>query len=88
VNPPMPGEPSYDAYVKEKKAVLQSLAERAKMVAETFNSIEGVSCNKVQGAMYAFPKVQIFSYRINNVNYQVMPVKCNITLLQCYSCCT
>jgi len=29
------------------------------MVAETFNSIEGVSCNEVQGAMYAFPKLDI-----------------------------
>uniref|UniRef100_A0A2Z5RE46 alanine transaminase n=1 Tax=Reticulitermes speratus TaxID=60591 RepID=A0A2Z5RE46_9NEOP len=59
VNPPMPGEPSYEQYVNEKKAVLNSLAERAKMVAETFNSIEGVSCNEVQGAMYAFPKLDI-----------------------------
>lgn len=57
VNPPMPGEPSYEQYMNEKKAILNSLAERAKMVAETFNSIEGVSCNEVQGAMYAFPKV-------------------------------
>jgi alanine transaminase len=67
VNPPRPGEPSYDEYVKEKKAVLHSLAERAKMVAETFNSIEGVSCNKVQGAMYAFPKVQIYSFSNKNI---------------------
>jgi alanine transaminase len=63
VNPPMPGEPSYELFTKEKKAVLNSLAERAKMVAETFNSIEGVSCNEVQGAMYAFPKVKTFPCR-------------------------
>jgi alanine transaminase len=61
VNPPVPGEPSYEEFMKEKKAVLNSLAKRARMVAETFNSIEGVSCNEVQGAMYAFPKVKIFS---------------------------
>jgi len=59
VNPPMPGEPSYEQYMNEKKAVLNSLAQRAKMVAETFNSIEGVSCNEVQGAMYAFPKLDL-----------------------------
>jgi alanine transaminase len=59
VNPPMPGEPSYEQYMNEKKDVLNSLAQRAKMVAETFNSIEGVSCNEVQGAMYAFPKLDI-----------------------------
>lgn len=29
------------------------------MVADTFNSIEGFSCNPVQGAMYAFPQVKL-----------------------------
>ncbi|XP_075527938.1 alanine aminotransferase 1 [Dermacentor variabilis] len=56
VNPPKPGEPSYDLFVKEKTAVLDSLKKRAELVADTFNSFEGFSCNKVAGAMYAFPK--------------------------------
>lgn len=68
VNPPRPGEPSYEEYVKEKKAVLDSLAERAKLVAETFNSIKGVTCNEVQGAMYAFPKVKMFPCRNRSIN--------------------
>ncbi|XP_001948711.2 alanine aminotransferase 1 isoform X1 [Acyrthosiphon pisum] len=55
VNPPQPGEPSYESFQKEKNCVLKSLAERAKLVADTFNSIPGMSCNPVQGAMYAFP---------------------------------
>ncbi|XP_066289325.1 alanine aminotransferase 1-like isoform X1 [Branchiostoma lanceolatum] len=59
VNPPQPGEPSYESFIKEKTAVLKSLAERAKLVAETFNSIEGVTCNTVQGAMYAFPRIAL-----------------------------
>ncbi|XP_078690390.1 alanine aminotransferase 2-like isoform X3 [Branchiostoma floridae x Branchiostoma belcheri] len=59
VNPPQPGEPSYESFIKEKTAVLTSLAERAKLVAETFNSIEGVTCNTVQGAMYAFPRIHL-----------------------------
>lgn len=29
------------------------------MVADTFNSTEGFSCNPVQGAMYAFPQVKL-----------------------------
>jgi alanine transaminase len=33
------------------------LAERAKLVADTLNGIEGFTCNTVQGAMYAFPRV-------------------------------
>ncbi|XP_062543801.1 alanine aminotransferase 1-like [Armigeres subalbatus] len=59
VNPPKPGEPSYELFIREKNAVLASLKERARMVAETFNSIEGFSCNPVQGAMYAFPRIRL-----------------------------
>lgn len=44
---------------QEKNNVLGLLAQKAKMVTETFNAIEGVSCNVVQGAMYAFPRVDI-----------------------------
>lgn len=29
------------------------------MVADTFNSFEGFSCNTVQGAMYAFPQIKL-----------------------------
>ena len=60
VNPPQPGEESYESFKAQRDAVLASLAERAKLVADTFNSIEGFTCNTVQGAMYAFPQVRGF----------------------------
>ncbi|KAL4132551.1 hypothetical protein QTP88_009680 [Uroleucon formosanum] len=59
VNPPQPSEPSYESFQEEKNSVLKSLAERAKLVADTFNSIPGMSCNPVQGAMYAFPQFKL-----------------------------
>jgi alanine transaminase len=59
VNPPQPGEESYDDYIAQRNANLASLAERAKLVADTFNSIEGFTCNTVQGAMYAFPQLHL-----------------------------
>lgn len=59
VNPPCEGDVSYEQFMSEKKAVLSSLAQRAKMVVETFNSVPGMSCNIVQGAMYAFPQIQL-----------------------------
>jgi len=62
VNPPRPDEPSYESFQKEKNSILKSLAERAKLVADTFNSIPGISCNPVQGAMYAFPQVCLFCF--------------------------
>ncbi|VDM85176.1 unnamed protein product [Strongylus vulgaris] len=42
---------------QEKTAVLDSLKLRAKLVKEAYGSIEGVMCNEVQGAMYAFPQL-------------------------------
>ena len=57
VNPPRPGEPSHDSWLAEKNHTLSSLARRAKLVAETLNTIPGFSCNTVQGAMYAFPQI-------------------------------
>jgi len=39
--------------------VLDGLKAKAELVSQTFNAIEGISCNAVQGAMYCFPKVDI-----------------------------
>ena len=39
--------------------MLQSFKDRARLVAETFNSMDGFQCNEVMGAMYAFPRVSI-----------------------------
>lgn len=63
VDPPKEGDESYPQFIKEKNGVLESLAQRAKSVETAFNSIEGISCNPVQGAMYAFPKASIFLRR-------------------------
>ncbi|PZC70982.1 hypothetical protein B5X24_HaOG214500 [Helicoverpa armigera] len=57
--PPNEGEPSFDLWCQEKTEVLDSLKRRAKMIVETFNKMEGFKCNIVQGAMYAFPKIQL-----------------------------
>ena len=40
VNPPKPGEPSYEAWSAEVAATLASYADRAKLVADTLNSIQ------------------------------------------------
>lgn len=57
VNPPLPGEPSYERYEKEKSEVLSQLKKKAQIITELFNSIEGIKCNEVMGAMYAFPRI-------------------------------
>lgn len=39
--------------------MLKSLKERAVLVEKAYNAIDGVTCNPVQGAMYAFPRVHL-----------------------------
>ena len=55
VNPPREGDASFESFSKQKTAILNSLAERAKLVADTLNGIEGFSCNTVQGASTLSP---------------------------------
>lgn len=57
VNPPVPGEPSYEKFDKEKNSVLGDLHTKATMTTQILNSIEGIKCNEVMGAMYAFPRI-------------------------------
>ncbi|EJW73479.1 hypothetical protein WUBG_15616, partial [Wuchereria bancrofti] len=59
VKPPQPGEPSYDQWLEEKTAILDSLKDRARAVYKAYNSIDGIKCNPVQGSMYAFPRIEM-----------------------------
>ncbi|XP_076000955.1 alanine aminotransferase 2-like [Genypterus blacodes] len=59
VNPPQPGEPSHDSFKKERTATLSDLAAKAKLTEQVLNTVPGISCNPVQGAMYSFPRITI-----------------------------
>ena len=59
VNPPRPGDPSYDLYHKEMSAIISSLRNKARLVHQRMNGIPGVQCNEIQGSMEAFPRVDI-----------------------------
>ncbi|KAI9544541.1 Alanine aminotransferase 2-like [Dissostichus eleginoides] len=59
VNPPQIGEPSYDKFIKERTVTLSVLAEKAKLTEQVLNTVKGISCNPVQGAMYSFPRISI-----------------------------
>ncbi|KAK5898432.1 hypothetical protein CgunFtcFv8_015850 [Champsocephalus gunnari] len=59
VNPPQPDEPSYSTFMKERTDVLAALAEKAGLTEKTFNTVPGIVCNPVQGAMYTFPRITL-----------------------------
>uniref|UniRef100_A0A4W5MYJ7 alanine transaminase n=2 Tax=Hucho hucho TaxID=62062 RepID=A0A4W5MYJ7_9TELE len=59
VNSPQPGEPSYTTFMKERTATLSLLAEKAKLTEQILNTVPGITCNPVQGAMYSFPNISL-----------------------------
>ena len=60
--PPLP-HTHIHTLTQERSTVLQALARKARMVYECMNRIPGVYCNEVQGAMYAFLRVEILVRR-------------------------
>jgi aspartate/methionine/tyrosine aminotransferase len=66
VRPPRPGSPSYAQYASERAAILDTLKQRAILLAEGLNRIEGISCNVIAGAMYAFPRITLPSGRTDS----------------------
>ncbi|KHG05613.1 Alanine aminotransferase 2, mitochondrial -like protein [Gossypium arboreum] len=53
------GDESYESYSAERDGILSSLARRAKTLEDAFNKLEGVTCNKAEGAMYLFPRIDL-----------------------------
>lgn len=39
--------------------MLANLAEKAKLTEEVLNTVPGIKCNPVQGAMYTFPQITL-----------------------------
>ena len=59
VNPPKENEPSFGLWRKETREIYDSLRRRAEKVVSTLNKLQGISCNPVEGALYAFPSIKL-----------------------------
>jgi len=57
LDPPVQGDESYELFEKEKQGKLDALKRKAGLLTDRLNSIEGVRCLPIEGAMYAFPEV-------------------------------
>jgi alanine transaminase len=56
-NPPVQGDPSFAKYNKESAAIIQSLKARSSKLVAALRTLEGVTCNDADGAMYVFPNI-------------------------------
>jgi alanine transaminase len=57
VSPPLPGSPSFQLYDSEKQQILGALSRKAKLLYLSLNKMSNIQCNRIEGAMYAFPEV-------------------------------
>jgi len=55
------------------KMIQDSYKKKAKLTTEVLNSVEGVKCNEVQGAMYAFPRITLPQRAIEEAKVPVPP---------------
>ncbi len=58
-NPPKESDESYPQYSKERDDLLASLKRRAHLICNMLNTLEGVTCREPEGAMYAFPLIEV-----------------------------
>jgi len=56
---PVKGEASFENHERESQAQFDSLVRRANVLSEQLDAVDGISCQKVTGAMYAFPQIEI-----------------------------
>lgn len=59
VRPPLPGGGSYELFQEENRFIFDGLKDRAQKLVEGLNKIPGITCVPAEGAMYAFPRIEI-----------------------------
>lgn len=57
VRPPQEGDESYELDKRERREIHENMMERGFLLYEMFERLEGVSCQRPQGAMYLFPSL-------------------------------
>ncbi|XP_075248812.1 alanine aminotransferase 1-like isoform X2 [Convolutriloba macropyga] len=59
LNPPKPGEESYELFMNERSAVLGTLKSKSVKVHDLFSRMPGMRVNPIMGAMYCFPRIEL-----------------------------
>mmetsp|Transcript_15358 Transcript_15358/g.27296 ORF Transcript_15358/g.27296 Transcript_15358/m.27296 type:complete len:517 (+) Transcript_15358:198-1748(+) len=62
VSPPKSDDETQKLFEKERDEVLSSLGKKAHMVHARLNELPGIVCQPLEGAMYAFPRLELPEY--------------------------
>ncbi len=69
VNPPPEGSPVYAQFAAEREAILTELYEKAVMIREAFDKMEGVESFGRIGALYHFPRLNVLPKGTGDYEY-------------------
>lgn len=59
VKGPEPGTASYDLFKNEENKIYEGLKRRSKALVDGLNRVDGIECQRAEGAMYAFPRIYL-----------------------------
>lgn len=59
VTPPQPGDESYEKFAAEEGVIFERLKTNAKALVKGLNEVDGIDCVQAEGAMYAFPRIEL-----------------------------
>ncbi|KAL3945834.1 MAG: hypothetical protein SGBAC_000106 [Bacillariaceae sp.] len=59
VKPPKRGDVSYERFEQEESDIFDGMKNRAQALVQGLNKVDGISCNPAEGAMYAFPSIEL-----------------------------
>ncbi|MEM4248119.1 MAG: aminotransferase class I/II-fold pyridoxal phosphate-dependent enzyme [Candidatus Nanoarchaeia archaeon] len=69
VNPPEKGSEPFENFQSEKRRILETLAQKAKIIKEAFAQMDGVRVFGRTGAMYLFPRLEKLPKGKNDFDY-------------------
>ncbi|OEL37702.1 Alanine aminotransferase 2, mitochondrial [Dichanthelium oligosanthes] len=64
MDPPKLGDESFESFEAEKEKIHSSFWKRAETLEKAFSSLEGVSCDMMEGGLYFFPRLHLPSLAI------------------------
>ena len=59
VTPPQPGGESYEQFAVEEGVIMNRLKNNALALVNGINDVDGIHCVRAEGAMYAFPRLDL-----------------------------
>lgn len=72
---------------QERTTTLSALADKAKLTEQVLNTVEGICCNPVQGAMYSFPRITIPEKAVREAKVSFERFSSNVPVIQAVMHC-